>query len=669
MPSRQQLANAIRFLSIDAVQQAKSGHPGMPMGMADIAEVLWNDFLKHNPANPQWFNRDRFILSNGHGSMLLYSLLHLTGYDLSLEDLKSFRQIHSRTPGHPEYGITPGVDVTTGPLGQGLASAVGMALSEAVLANTFNQSDNKIIDHYTYCFVGDGCLMEGISHEAASFAGTLGLHKLIVLWDDNGISIDGQVINWCKDNTPQRFMAYGWNVISDVDGHDPDAIHKAINAARKEQTKPTLICCKTQIGYGAPNVVGTAKAHGAPLGENEINTVRQALNWNHAPFVIPEDIAQTWNANVKGLQLEQQWQDQFNKYQQQYPDLGAELARRIAGKLPNNLDQIFLDLLHTTQKEMPTMATRKASQNVLHVLGNYLPELLGGSADLSESNLTTHKQSQTIMPQELKGNYIYYGVREFAMSAMMNGIALHGGFIPYGGTFLTFVDYARNAVRLSALMRIRVIYVFTHDSIGLGEDGPTHQPIEHLTMLRVTPNVSVWRPCDATETVVAWQAALEKISGPTCMALSRQNLPNYLRSEQMLSNIKCGGYILQDCADFPDAIIIATGSEVELAIAAADELTQLGVHVRVISMPCVDVFLAQDAAYRANVLPETVAARVVVEAGAREFWYQFVGVRGKVLGLNTFGESAPYKDIYAAMGLTTAAVVNAVQQALIINGD
>lgn len=668
-PTRLQLANALRFLSIDAVQKAKSGHPGMPMGMADIAEVLWNDFLHHNPKNPQWPNRDRFVVSNGHGSMLLYSLLHLTGYDLTIDDLKSFRQLHSRTPGHPEVGITPGVEVTTGPLGQGLACAVGMALAEALLANEFNRAECKIIDHYTYCFVGDGCLMEGISHEAGSFAGTLGLNKLIVLWDDNGISIDGKVINWFRDNTPQRFAAYGWNVIAAVDGHDPQAIKDAIEKARAEQQRPTLICCRTQIGFGAPNIVGTAKAHGSPLGEDEIIATRTALDWQYQPFTVPAAIQQAWDATKRGQQLEQDWQQQFNTYKSKYPELAAELQRRWQHKLPAEIDQKFIDLLHSTQHAMAVAPTRKASQNVLNAIGNFVPELLGGSADLTESNLTTHSNTQPVMPHELKGNYIYYGVREFGMSAIMNGIALHGGFIPYGGTFLTFADYARNAVRMSALMRQHVIYVYTHDSIGLGEDGPTHQPIEHLTMLRVTPNVSLWRPCDTVETVVAWQMAIERSDGPTCLALSRQNLPTYQRSESMLAQIKRGGYILQDSQGQPNVIIIATGSEVELAMNAANELQEQGHKVRVVSMPSVDLFLKQDLSYQAEVLPPAITARVVVEAGSREFWYQFTGLNGRIVGLHTYGESAPYKDIYVALGLTSSAVVKAVQETLMVNGD
>lgn len=663
------LANAIRFLSIDAVQQAKSGHPGMPMGMADIAEVLWNDFLKHNPQNPHWWNRDRFILSNGHGSMLLYSLLHLTGYDLTITDLKNFRQLHSRTPGHPEVGITPGVEATTGPLGQGLACAAGMAVAEKLLAQQFNQPGYNLIDHYTYCFIGDGCLMEGISHEIGSLSGTLGLNKLIVFWDDNGISIDGDVRDWFNDNTPQRFQAYGWNVIGPIDGHDPQQIFTALKQAQAEQQRPTLICCKTKIGFGSPTLSGTEKIHGAPLGAEEIAATRAQLSWPYPPFAIPAEIYTAWNAVDKGTKLETAWEQLWQDYKNEYPILAAELQRRMECKLPNNFTEIFTTLLQTMQQQMPQIASRKASQQTLDLIGEHLPELLGGAADLAASCLTLHKTSQPLKPQQLRGNYIYYGVREFGMSAMMNGISLHGGFIPYGGTFLTFADYARNAVRMSGLMGQQVIYVYTHDSIGLGEDGPTHQPIEHLTMLRVTPNVSVWRPCDAIETVVAWQAALEHKTGPTCLILSRQNLPAYWRSEQMLQQINRGGYILQDCVDFPDALIIATGSEVEIAVAAADKLTQQGVRIRVVSMPCVDVFLQQDKSYRSTVLPDTVTARVIVEAGAREYWYQFAGHQGKIVGINSYGFSAPYKDIYAALGITVEAVVAAVAQSLTTNGD
>lgn len=669
MPTRLLLANAVRFLSIDAVQLAKSGHPGMPMGMADIAEVLWNDFLQHNPNNPNWLNRDRFVLSNGHGSMLLYSLLHLSGYDLSIKDLQQFRQLHSRTPGHPEVHITPGVEVTTGPLGQGLACAVGFAIAEQLLASEFNRAPYNIIDHYTYCFVGDGCLMEGISHEVSSLAGTLGLGKLIVVWDDNGISIDGEVDGWFKDNTALRFQAYGWNVIADIDGHDPIAISKALTAARKQNDKPTLICCKTKIGFGSPNLAGSAKTHGAPLGADEIKAVRTELQWPYPPFEIPDDITTAWDARSKGQKLEQAWQVIWDKYASLYPELASELQRRVNKKLPENWQEMIAGLLQKTQQAMAEIASRKASQNVLDTIAVSLPELLGGSADLSCSNLTNHKHVRAVLPKQLSGNYINYGVREFGMSAIMNGLALHGGFIPYGGTFLTFCDYARNAVRMSAIMRLQVIYVYTHDSIGLGEDGPTHQPIEHLTMLRITPNVSVWRPCDAVETVVAWQAAVERQTGPTCLALSRQNLPAYWRSEAMLAQVKCGGYILQDCSDFPKAIIIATGSEVEIAVAAADQLTRQGHKIRVVSMPCVDVFLQQSVTYRSEVLPETVTARVVVEAGSCEYWYQFTGLAGKIVGLNTYGESAPTKDVFAALGITVDAVVAAVQQCLTTNGD
>lgn len=668
MSTRLELANAVRFLSIDAVQQANSGHPGMPMGMADIAEVLWNDFLNHNPTNPHWLNRDRFVLSNGHGSMLLYSLLHLSGYDVTIEDLKNFRQLHSRTPGHPEVGITPGVEVTTGPLAQGLGCAVGLALAENLLAHEFNRDGYKIIDHYTYCFVGDGCLMEGLSHEVASLAGTLGINKLIVLWDDNGISIDGEVHNWFRDNTPQRFEAYGWHVIADVDGHDAKAINQALATARA-QSKPTLICCKTKIGFGSPNIAGTAKTHGAPLGANEIQATRDNLKWAHAPFEIPAEIYQAWDAKDKGQVAEAKWQQQWDAYEAAYPELAQDLQRRLLHQLPEAWSGVIAELLHKTQAAMPEIASRKASQNVLDTITKYLPELIGGSADLSCSNLTTHKQFKAVLPNELHGNYINYGVREFGMATIMNGLALHGGFIPYGGTFLTFADYARNAIRMSALMQQQVIYVFSHDSIGLGEDGPTHQPIEHLTMLRITPNVSVWRPCDAVETVVAWQSAVERQHGPTCIVTSRQNLPAYSRSELMIEQIKRGGYVLQDCADFPDAIIIATGSELEIAVAAADQLTRQGVKIRVVSMPSVDVFLHQDVAYRSEVLPDTVQARVVVEAGSREFWYQFAGTRGKIVGLNRYGESAPTADVYTALGITVNAVVSAVQQSLIIDGE
>lgn len=669
MATRRSLANALRFLSIDAVQKAKSGHPGMPMGMADIAEVLWNDFLQHNPHNPHWFNRDRFILSNGHGSMLLYSLLHLTGYDLSLQDLKNFRQIHSKTPGHPEVGVTAGVEASTGPLGQGFAGAVGMALAEKLLSERYNRSDCKIVDHHTYCFMGDGCLMEGISHEAASIAGLLGLNKLIVFWDDNGISIDGSVANWFADNTPQRFEAYGWQVIVDIDGQDAVAVRDAIEQAHNSVNKPVLICCKTAIGYGAPNLCGSEKAHGAPLGDEEITVTRKNLNWEYSEFEIPQDIYSSWNAEQRGEQLESAWKKLWDKYQSNYPDLACELQRRIDKMLPTDWEKVLNELLINTQEYLQDVATRKASQQVLDVIVDKLPELIGGSADLSHSNLTFCKKSLSITPENFKGNYIHYGVREFGMAAIMNGLALHGEFIPYGGTFLVFADYARNAIRMSALMKQRVIYVLTHDSIGLGEDGPTHQPIEHLCMLRITPNVSVWRPCDATETVVAWKLAIERKDGPTCLALSRQKLPAYKRSHDMLKNIARGGYIIQDCSSYPKAIIIATGSEVEVALAAADHLARDGMQIRVVSMPCPDLFLQQDAAYRAEVLPDTVQARVAVEAGAPAYWHQFVGTNGKVLGIEKYGESAPCADLYDFFGITKEQVIHMVRQTISVNGD
>lgn len=669
MVTRRSLANALRFLSIDAVQRAKSGHPGMPMGMADVAEVLWNDFLRHNPRNPQWANRDRFVLSNGHGSMLLYSLLHLTGYDLSLTDLKNFRQLHSKTPGHPEVGLTPGVEATTGPLGQGFANAVGMALAEKLLAARYNRDDCEIINHHTYCFVGDGCLMEGVSHEAASIAGLLKLNKLIVFWDDNGISIDGAVADWFADNTPQRFKAYGWHVITDVDGQDHLAVKSAIEQAHSISNRPTLICCKTAIGFGSPNLQNSEKSHGAPLGDEEIKATRKNLDWEYAEFEVPKDIYTTWNAEERGVELENAWQKIWNKYQAAYPELAAEFQRRINKDLPTVWNTVINDLLINTQENLQATATRKASQQVLDVIVDKLPELIGGSADLSHSNLTITKKSVSITPENIDGNYIHYGVREFGMASIMNGLALHGEFIPYGGTFLAFADYARNAIRMSALMKQHVIYVLTHDSIGLGEDGPTHQPIEHLNMLRITPNVTVWRPCDATETVVAWRMAIENKSGPTCLALSRQKLPAYKRSQEMLKNIMRGGYIIQDCSSYPKAIIIATGSEVEVALAAADHLARDGMQIRVVSMPCPDLFLQQDAAYKAEVLPDTVQARVAVEAGTPEYWYQFVGAKGKVLGIKSYGESAPCSDVYNLFGINKEQIINMVRQTITVNGD
>jgi transketolase len=664
MLSRIYLANALRVLSMDAVQKANSGHPGMPMGMADVAEVLWNDFLNHNPQNPQWINRDRFILSNGHGCMLQYALLHLSGYDLSIEDLKQFRQLHSKTPGHPEYGLTPGVETTTGPLGQGLGNAVGMALAEAVLAANFNQGTHQIINHFTYCFIGDGCLMEGISHEVASLAGTLGLGKLIVFWDDNGISIDGEVAGWFLDNTPERFKAYGWHVVSSVDGHDPEAIKKAITEARSNLDKPSLICCKTIIGYGSPNLSGTEKTHGAALGVEEVAATREKLGWSHAPFELPTNIKDAWNAKKKGQQAEALWQQQWTQYEAEYPALAAELKRRLSGQLPPKWQHTMGNFILETARKAEIIATRKASQNTLTAMLDILPELLGGSADLSESNLTHCKQSKALKPHHFSGNYVYYGVREFGMSAIMNGISLSGGFIPYGGTFLTFLDYARNAVRLCALMKQRVIFVYTHDSIGLGEDGPTHQPIEHLGMLRTTPNISLWRPCDATETAVAWQQAIERTEGPTALALSRQAVKPQMRTPTQVDFIKKGGYVLLESQDMPELIMISTGSEVALTMEAALELQTQGLQVRVVSMPSMDVFLKQEAAYKESVIPNRVRARIAVEAAATNDWYQWVGLDGRVVGIDRFGESAPAKDVYQALGITVEAIVQAAKSVI-----
>jgi transketolase len=658
MPSRAKLANAIRVLSMDAVQKANSGHPGMPMGMADIAEVLWNDFLQHNPTHPHWMNRDRFILSNGHGSMLQYALLHLAGYDLSIEDLKNFRQLHSKTPGHPEVHETPGVETTTGPLGQGLANAVGMALAEKHLAAQFNRPGFSIIDHYIYVFVGDGCLMEGISHEVCSLAGTFGLNKLIVFYDDNEISIDGHVGGWFTDNTPQRFESYGWHVVPNVDGHNADAIHKAIAESQAASDRPSIICCKTKIGYGAPNLVGTAKTHGAPLGDAEIAATRKALDWPDAPFVIPDDIVKKWDARAKGQKLEKNWQDLFEKYQEKYPDLASELLRRMDNRLPEQWTASVKSLLDAMQQKKETMATRKASQVCINHFTKILPELLGGSADLSESNLTHWDGVQAFSKTNPAGQYIHYGVREFGMSAMMNGIALYGGLLPFGGTFLTFSDYARNALRLAAMMKARAIFVYTHDSIGLGEDGPTHQPIEHIASLRLIPGLSLWRPADTIESAVAWQKAIER-AGPTCLLFSRQNLPFIERTPEMIANVARGGYILSDCEDQPELIIMATGSEVTLALQAAKQLSQL--RIRVVSMPSIDTFLAEDSAYQESVLPKAVTARMAIEAGSSVSWHQFVGTRGKIIGLDHFGASAPAKDIFEACGFTVQHVVENAQ--------
>ena len=664
MPSRKQLANAIRALSMDAVQKAKSGHPGAPMGMADIAEVLWRDFLNHNPQDPQWPNRDRFILSNGHGSMLLYSLLHLSGYDLSIDDLKQFRQLHSKTPGHPEYGYAPGVETTTGPLGQGITNAVGMAIAEKALAAQFNQPGFDIVDHHTYVFLGDGCLMEGISHEACSLAGTLGLGKLIAFWDDNGISIDGHVEGWFTDNTPARFEAYGWHVISNVDGHDAAAVAAAIEQAKVETGKPTLICCRTVIGYGAPNKGGSHDCHGAPLGDAEIAAAREFLQWPHAPFEIPADIYADWDAKAKGGAQQQRWQQLFARYSAAFPELAAEFSRRVAGQLPADWATQSQAYIEQLQANPATIATRKASQNALNAFGPLLPEFMGGSADLAGSNLTIWSGSKPLTATDASGNYIYYGVREFGMSAIMNGIALHGGFVPYGATFLMFMEYARNAVRMAALMKQRAIFVYTHDSIGLGEDGPTHQPVEQLAALRATPNLMNWRPCDQVESAIAWQAAIERTEGPTTLIFTRQNLLQQTRNAQQLQNVKRGGYILSDCTGTPELIFIATGSEVELAMQAAKTLATEGKAVRVVSMPSTDVFEQQDAGYRESVLPSAVTKRVAVEAGITDSWYKYVGLTGKVIGMTSFGESAPAEQLFEHFGITSENVLKAARELL-----
>lgn len=662
MSSRKNLANAIRALSMDAVQKANSGHPGMPMGMADIAEVLWNDFLKHNPTNTKWYDRDRFILSNGHGAMLHYSLLHLAGYDVSIDDLKNFRQLNSKTPGHPEFGHTPGVETTTGPLGQGLANGVGMAIAEKALAAQFNRDGHNIVDHYTYVFAGDGCLMEGVSHEACSLAGTLGLGKLIVLYDDNDISIDGKVEGWFTDDTPKRFEAYDWHVIRDVDGHSPEAVNAAIKEAQAVTDKATLICCKTQIGYGSPKLAGSHKAHGAPLGDEEIAATRENIGWHHPPFDIPVEVAKAWDARDRGAKAEQAWQDRFAAYKKAYPDLAKEFERRMNGELPADWQQVAQKYVTQTQQKADSIATRKASMNCLNAYGPSLPEFLGGSADLTGSNLTWWDQSNAIKKAHPAGNYLNYGVREFGMFAIMNGLALHGGFVPYGGTFLTFVDYGRNAVRLSAMMKAKVIYVLSHDSIGLGEDGPTHQPIEHASILRMTPDLHVWRPADAVETAVAWKSAVE-FDGPSCLLLTRQNVAHQQRSESTLANIERGGYVLFDQGGTPDAIIIATGSEVEIAMAAAQDLLQQGHNVRVVSMPCVKLYKAQSESYRESVLPSSVTRRVAIEAGVSDYWYQFAS---KVIGIDRFGYSAPYQEVYQALGITKGAVVEAVNAADVV---
>ncbi len=659
MPTRRELANAIRVLSMDAVQKANSGHPGAPMGMADIAEVLWRDFLKHNPTNPHWVDRDRFILSNGHGSMLIYSLLHLTGYDLSIDDLKQFRQLHSKTPGHPEYGYTPGVETTTGPLGAGISNAVGMAIAEKTLAAQFNRDGFNIVDHYTYCFLGDGCLMEGISHEACSLAGTLKLGKLIAFWDDNGISIDGHVEGWFSDDTPARFKSYGWHVIADVDGHDSNAIRQAIEEAKTVTDKPTMICCKTIIGFGSPNKSGSHDCHGAPLGNDEIAAAREFLQWPYAPFEIPDEIYHDWNAKETGIAREQAWQQLFAEYQQSYPELAAEFKRRVIDRtLPEDFIDHAEQYIAQTQQKMESIASRKASQNTIEAYAPKLPELLGGSADLAGSNLTLWSGSKGIQ-DDPAGNYIFYGVREFGMSGIMNGISLHGGFINYGATFMMFMEYARNAVRMAALMGIQNIFVYTHDSIGQGEDGPTHQPVEQLTNLRTTPNLVTWRTADATETAVAWKQAIERRDGPTALVFSRQGLPAIARNDKQVANIERGGYILRDCEKTPELILIATGSEVALALEAAEKLTEQGTQVRVVSMPSTNIFDAQDTNYKEQVLPSSVTKRIAIEAGHPDFWHKYVGLNGKIIGINRFGESAPGGVLMKHFGFTVDNVVKA----------
>ncbi|AAW87756.1 transketolase 2 [Aliivibrio fischeri ES114] len=661
--NRKHLANAIRALSMDGVQQANSGHPGAPMGMADIAEVLWRSHLNHNPANPEWADRDRFILSNGHGSMLIYSLLHLSGYELSIDDLKNFRQLHSKTPGHPEYGYAPGVETTTGPLGQGITNAVGMAMAEKALAAQFNKEGHDIVDHFTYTFMGDGCLMEGISHEACSLAGTLGLGKLIAFWDDNGISIDGEVEGWFSDDTPKRFEAYGWHVIPAVDGHDSDAINAAIEAA-KADPRPTLICTKTIIGFGSPNKQGTHDCHGAPLGADEIKAAKAQLGWEHGAFEIPQEVYAEWDAKETGAAKEASWNEKFAAYEAAYPELAAEFTRRVNGDLPKEWEEKASAIIADLQANPANIASRKASQNALEAFGAMLPEFMGGSADLAPSNLTMWSGSKSLEANDFSGNYIHYGVREFGMTAIMNGIALHGGFVPYGATFLMFMEYARNAMRMAALMKVQNIQVYTHDSIGLGEDGPTHQPVEQIASLRLTPNMSTWRPCDQVESAVAWKLAIERKDGPSALIFSRQNLAQQERDAKQLANIAKGGYILKDCEGQPELILIATGSEVELAIEAAAQLTAEGKAVRVVSMPSTDAFDKQDEAYREAVLPSAVTKRIAIEAGIADFWYKYVGFGGKIIGMTTFGESAPADELFKMFGFTTENVVNTAKELL-----
>lgn len=665
MPSRRELANAIRALSMDAVQAANSGHPGAPMGMADIAEVLWNDFLLHNPTNPSWPNRDRFVLSNGHGSMLLYSLLHLSGYDLPMAEIKRFRQLHSKTPGHPEYGHTPGIETTTGPLGQGLTNAVGMAIAEKALAGQFNKPNHEIIDHRTYVFVGDGCLMEGISHEACSLAGTLGLGKLIVFYDDNGISIDGEVVGWFTDDTPQRFSAYGWHVIPKVDGHDAADVKQAIEQARNETSRPSLICCQTVIGWGSPNKQGKEECHGAALGQDEVALVRETIDWPYDPFFIPDEIYNGWNASASGEEAESHWNAKFAAYKEAYPELAREFERRMARELPQDWEQKSQEFIQSLVEKAASVATRKASQMALNGYGPLLPELIGGSADLAGSNLTIWSGSKPISKENGAGNYIYFGVREFGMSAILNGLALYGGFIPYGATFLVFSEYARNALRMAALMKIRSLFVYTHDSIGLGEDGPTHQAVEQIATLRMIPNMSVWRPGDEVESAVAWKLAIERQGGPSCLIFSRQSVPHQDRTSEQLENISRGGYILKDSDGSPEGIIIATGSEVGLAVEACEQLSQQGKKIRVVSMPCNDVFDAQDEAYKESVLPTGVTARVAVEAGVSDFWIKYVGLQGKVVGIDRFGESAPAEDAMKYFGFTADNVAKIMQAVMV----
>ncbi|EKD7161603.1 transketolase [Vibrio vulnificus] len=660
---RKHLANAIRALSMDGVQKANSGHPGAPMGMADIAEVLWRGHLNHNPSNPEWADRDRFVLSNGHGSMLIYSLLHLSGYELSIDDLKNFRQLHSKTPGHPEYGYAPGIETTTGPLGQGITNAVGMAMAEKALAAQFNKEGHDIVDHFTYVFMGDGCLMEGISHEACSLAGTLGLGKLIAFWDDNGISIDGHVEGWFSDDTPKRFEAYGWHVIPAVDGHNAEAINAAIEAA-KADPRPTLICTKTIIGFGSPNKSGSHDCHGAPLGAEEIAATRKELGWEHGPFEIPQEVYAEWSAKEAGAAKEAAWNEKFAAYEAAYPELAAEFKRRVNGELPAQWEEKANQIIADLQANPANIASRKASQNALEAFGKMLPEFMGGSADLAPSNLTMWSGSKSLEASDFSGNYIHYGVREFGMTAIMNGIALHGGFVPYGATFLMFMEYARNAMRMAALMKVQNIQVYTHDSIGLGEDGPTHQPVEQIASLRLTPNMSTWRPCDQVESAVAWKLAIERKDGPSALIFSRQNLAQQPRSAEQVADIAKGGYILKDSDGKPELILIATGSEVELAVKAAEQLTAEGKKVRVVSMPATDAFDKQDAAYREAVLPSDVTARIAIEAGIADFWYKYVGFDGRIIGMTTFGESAPADQLFEMFGFTVENVVNTAKELL-----